>query len=592
MSEKAGKSEKSKKILFETLERISDAFVALDKNWCYTYMNKRAGEIFSRDPAKMTGKHIWSEFPEGIDQPFYKAYYKAMETQQYIYLEEHYAPYNLWFENHIYPSPEGLTIYFCDITERKRAEEKIIESEEQYRSLFENSGEAILLTTTDGRICSANPEACRIFDRSEAEICNLGRNSLVNLNDPRLPLALEERKKTRKLKSELTFVRKDGTVFPGEITSNVFTTVAGEERTSMLIRDISERKKAEENLAEKEQQLRLFIENSPAALAMFDKDMKYIIASKRFVLDYKIQDRQLIGKSHYEIFPEISQYWKEIHIRCLAGAIEKSDADFFEREDGSIDWVSWEIHPWYNTRDEIGGIILFSEVITERKKAEAEIKKAYEQLRLLTSHLQDVRDEERKRIGREIHDDLGQQLTAVKMDVAWIDKKIPEETTILKKKLKNIIRLLDGSNQSIRRILTELRPVIFDDYDLLDALKWLDTQFAANTGIPVKFNTDLIEIKSSEPIITCIFRVYQEALTNITRYAKAKTVIASVSLTVNTIMVTIEDDGIGFDIASIQTHKSFGMLGMKERVVSLGGKFELVSSPGNGTRICVQLPYH
>src|SRR4051794_39188275 len=90
--------------LNEILERVSDAFVALDNKWCYTYMNKKAGEIFNRDPMEMIGKHIWTEFPEGIDQPFYKAYHEAMEKQQYIHVEEYYEPYELWFENNIYPS--------------------------------------------------------------------------------------------------------------------------------------------------------------------------------------------------------------------------------------------------------------------------------------------------------------------------------------------------------------------------------------------------------------------------------------------------------------------------------------------------------
>lgn len=115
----------SQENLFAVLERISDAFVALDKNWCYTYMNKKAGEIFNRDPLSMIGKHIWTEFPEGVDQPFYKAYNKAMETQEYIHIEEYYPPYNKWFENNIYPSPEGLTIYFRDITSRKLEEQEI-----------------------------------------------------------------------------------------------------------------------------------------------------------------------------------------------------------------------------------------------------------------------------------------------------------------------------------------------------------------------------------------------------------------------------------------------------------------------------------
>ena len=113
------------------LERISDAFVALDLNWNYTYVNTKAGEIFGRNPKDLLGKNIWLEFPEGIEKPFYKAYHRAMETQEYEYLEEYYTPYDLWFENHIYPSLNGLTIYFRNITTRKKNEELLVSYQEK-----------------------------------------------------------------------------------------------------------------------------------------------------------------------------------------------------------------------------------------------------------------------------------------------------------------------------------------------------------------------------------------------------------------------------------------------------------------------------
>ena len=247
--------------------------------------------------------------------------------------------------------------------------------------------------------------------------------------------------------------------------------------------------------------------------------------------------------------------------------------------------------PIYDQNHKISGIIGVSFDITERKKGEKDLKELSQQLRDLSSHLQNIREEERKRIGREIHDDLGQQLTAIKMDVAWVDKKIPEETTVLKSKLKNIIHLLDKSNQSIRRILSELRPGILDDLGLLEAIEWLGKEFTANTGIPFTFTTAETEIKSSEPVATCIFRVHQEAFTNITRYARANKVSTSLSIIDGSIVVSIEDDGIGFDAAHVQHKKSFGILGMKERVLSLRGKFELISSPGKGTKIIISLPY-
>jgi len=208
----------------------------------------------------------------------------------------------------------------------------------------------------------------------------------------------------------------------------------------------------------------------------------------------------------------------------------------------------------------------------------------------LTEHLQTIREEERKYIAREIHDELGQQLTAIKMDVAWIDKKIPADTTLIKDKLKNILSLLDGSNESVRKILSELRLGVLADHGLPEAIEWLGRQFTETTGIPVTFTTIEKGLKVSEPIATCIFRVCQEAFTNITRYSHAKNISISLKVMHEKIIFIIEDDGIGFEEVSLQNKKSFGILGMKERVLSLGGTFELITSPGKGTKILVSLP--
>ena len=113
------------------LARVSDSFVALDTNWVYTYVNEKAAQTFGRTPEQMIGKHIWTEFPEGIDQPFYRAYYKAVETQHPIFLEEYYPPYDRWFENRIYPSKDGLSIFFSDITDRKKIEQSTRETQER-----------------------------------------------------------------------------------------------------------------------------------------------------------------------------------------------------------------------------------------------------------------------------------------------------------------------------------------------------------------------------------------------------------------------------------------------------------------------------
>lgn len=156
------------------LERITEAFVALDSNWCYTYMNKKAGEIFNRNPQEMIGKHIWTEFPEGLNQPFHLAYERAMETQKYVHVEEYYEPYDLWFENHIYPSSNGLSIFFRDITEKKRSEEQLTKAYQEKNNILESIGDAFFTVSNDWIVTYWNKQAEKFLGLAKESI--LGKN--------------------------------------------------------------------------------------------------------------------------------------------------------------------------------------------------------------------------------------------------------------------------------------------------------------------------------------------------------------------------------------------------------------------------------
>lgn len=228
--------------------------------------------------------------------------------------------------------------------------------------------------------------------------------------------------------------------------------------------------------------------------------------------------------------------------------------------------------------------------ITQKKKVQRQIENHNKKLQQLTHHLQRIREEERRRIGREIHDELGQQLTAIKMDVAWMDKKIPEEEVLLKQKISNIITLLDGSNVSVRRILHELKPSILDEYGLHDAIEHLVLQFTSNTGIPVNHSLCKNYTGLSKDAITCLYRITQESLTNIVKYAKAKTVFLTIKKGSKNVTALIEDDGIGFDPLVLENNDSFGLMGIQERVSVLKGIFNIKSIIGKGTTIKVVLP--
>lgn len=224
-----------------------------------------------------------------------------------------------------------------------------------------------------------------------------------------------------------------------------------------------------------------------------------------------------------------------------------------------------------------------------KQAAEMEMKELNEELRCLTAHLQKVREEEKGRIAREIHDELGQMLTTIKMDVASADKRLGRSMSEIKGYLVRAIEKVDQTIMTVRRIATELRPGILDDLGLVAALEWQSTEFEKRHCIACKFFSN-IEIELEKDIATGFYRIYQEALTNISRHAEATEVNARLDCKEDKLILTIADNGKGFDAQDIKSKMTLGMLGMKERALIMKGELVTESAPGMGTTIVVTVP--
>ena len=228
--------------------------------------------------------------------------------------------------------------------------------------------------------------------------------------------------------------------------------------------------------------------------------------------------------------------------------------------------------------------------LAERKWAEEKLQKSRDQLRQLAAHLQQVREEERTRIAREIHDELGQVLTGLKMDLSWIEKKLPSENGAIREKTKAMAYLIDGTIQAVRRISAELRPRVLDALGLVAAIEWQVQEFERQTDIKCTFTSDQDGLDLDRGRRTTVFRIFQEALTNAARHSNATGVTVNLREEVGYLKLEVKDNGRGITGEELSDSKSLGFVGMRERALILGGSVSVNGAPGSGTTIKLVIP--
>jgi len=239
-----------------------------------------------------------------------------------------------------------------------------------------------------------------------------------------------------------------------------------------------------------------------------------------------------------------------------------------------------------------GGILILVAIddITPRKQAEDEFRRSTEQLRELSARLQSIREEERTRIARAIHDELGQTLTGLKMDVAWLQRRLDQQQQALLEKTRAMSDLIDITVQTVRRISTELRPGILDDLGLVATIEWQLQEFQTRTGIEGKLISAPEETTLDADGATTVFRIFQEILTNVARHAYATQVEAMLEETTASLTLQVQDNGRGITESEIHSPKSIGLLGMQERARLWAGEVQFHGTPGKGTTVTVWLP--
>jgi PAS domain S-box-containing protein len=330
---------------------------------------------------------------------------------------------------------------------------------------------------------------------------------------------------------------------------------------------------------------RIFVERMNEGAAVLSIDHTVLHCNGRFARFLGARLQSVIGSSMLDLVwpddhPKLDALLRRAAQRNCRGEIR------LQSRKGAPLSVHLSLNPL--RLDSTRAVCLIASDLSETKRAEQELRASSEQFRKLTAHLQSVREEERARISREVHDELGQSLTAVKMDLAWLAGRLPQRDGPMLKRIRSTQHMADSILQSIRRISTELRPAVLD-LGLAAALEWQVQEFEARSGIRCKVRLLTRQVVASNAS-TAMFRIFQETLTNVARHAKATRAEVVLQKQRDRLVLLIHDNGRGFDQADPSLSKSLGLLGMRERAAILGGRVSISSAPGKGTTVTASIP--
>jgi PAS domain S-box-containing protein len=715
----------------ELFETSLDGIAVTDIEGCYLDCNQAyldllgydgVDELRSRSYKEVTPPE-YHELEDRIikEQTLVRGYCDEYE-KEYIRKTGERIPVTLraWLRRDPANQPGGMWVIVRDITERKRMEEALQESEEKYRSLFETANEGIFLADETGRFVDVNREACKSLGYSKEELLRLSIREIDS--DPRghEPFFKVRDGLLKRVIFEANQRRKDGTLLSVEIAGSSFTS-RGKRIFLGIARNIIERKQAEERL----RLLSSAIEQSSDGIAVTDLEGNLLFVNNAFATMHGYAAEELVGR-HLSLFhtteqmPSVEAANQQVqntgefsgeiwHVRRggmvfptlmhnsllldetgnaigMIGsliditehkraekALRESEERYRELFETSLDGIAVtdiegcyldcnqayldllgydgvdelrsrsykEVTPpeYHELEDRIikeqtlvrgycdeyekeyirktgeripvtlrawlrrdpanqpGGRWVIIRDITERKQVDEVLRESEERLRYLSSQLISAQEEERKRISLELHDEMGQALTAIGLNLESIGKELPpEHAAIIKNKLAETISLVEHASDHVRDLSLDLRPSMLDDLGLVPTLRWYVNSYEKRTETPVIFEALNLGERLTPEVKIVLYRVVQESLNNIRKHAQAKKVKIRLEQKKKKIGVLIEDDGIGFYpdrvVSKTTPVKGIGLLGMQERVRLLGGSLKIRSREGQGASIFVELPLH
>lgn len=550
-------------------------------------------ELFNIQPDQLVGKGLINLDPEIKSLAFFTAVTEAIQTEQARHFPATlYAKNGLyfWFECTISRLPNGeIAVNFDDVTEEVEAKNRILIERDKARQYFDIAAVILLSLDSEGNISAINQQGAALLGAPQEDLIGLNwfqrfilaedRNDVETIFHDLMIKGVEDHRqvdgKLITLQDEVRTISWQNTLLRDEEGKTYGTLSSGE--------DVTEQRQTEHEL----QLINKVIEKSLNAFQITDDDGKFIFVNQAFV------DLWGYGSAEEIIGTNCELYCVDPAVPAKVGAILQQQGEYLfevdaKHKNGSVFTVLMYSRLDY---DQDGQPIYPATAvdISSQKRYERELETTSDQLRLLTNHIQNAREEERQHLSREMHDQFGQILSGLKMDLSWLKKRL-DLNEIMEKRVREMNSLIDQAIKLTRQISSDLRPGILDDLGLFAALEWYSEQFTARSGIEVVLNLPSEEPTLHASVITAVFRIYQETLTNVYRHAEASKVVVTVEDENKMFKLTVQDNGKGMPLEKPAGSVSLGILGMHERAAILGGNLIIFSQPEQGTALTVIIP--
>lgn len=348
--------------------------------------------------------------------------------------------------------------------------------------------------------------------------------------------------------------------------------------------------RAQDALRSSQMMLQSVLDNAPVRIFWKDREGRYLGANKRMLEDLGLQEAgQVAGKDDYALYPadQAERFRADDREVMLSASPKLNIEEPVRLKDGSDAWLLTNKVPLKGLDGEVSGVLGAYSDITSLRNTELQLYEANRQLRDLTVRREEAREQERKRIAQDLHDDLGQMLTGLRMEVGLLRIQYGEQHPDLLVPLQKLKEQIDSTIQVVRDVAAQLRPAVLD-MGVASALEWQVAEFGKRSGIACRLVLDELPVSLNAEQATTIFRIVQESFTNIMRHARATQVEVRLRHLADQCLLEIEDNGVGFDATGLQ-RRTFGLMGMRERALVLGGELDIDSVPGRGTRVSVHI---